>query len=365
MKPMQHLSQRKVARVLFDEGHNESWTIDEATARRMQSGHPADSSYAQAAKVLCERDFIVERNVNQSLINQTLSQTDVLVIAHPSDTKWEHTTAAGSPLFSADEMAAIQAFVHAGGGLVVLGETEQDKYGNNVNDLLRPFGICIENATLTDHAHCHNDVPSWVFAMPPVDVGLGVGVGRACFLRAGALRVQGEAKIVLWASSTASVPNAGLVAVAQVGLGRVVVFADSDLFGDDDLHQFDHQQLWLNACYWVAEAAFASTRTTISLVETRHRQSAAPASLQDWQQLKQATNALRKLQKADGALRRMPREMRRGGWCCRWREHYCIAAALSTPTNLFGLRVERIACLGDGGFAKPDFTKALALFGPS
>ena len=38
---------------------------------------------------------------------------------------------------------------------IVLGETEQDKYGNNLNELLARFGIEIENATVQDYEHHH------------------------------------------------------------------------------------------------------------------------------------------------------------------------------------------------------------------
>ncbi len=51
-----------------------------------------------------------------------------------------------------------------GGGLVVLGETEQDKYGNNLNELLARFGVEIENATVQDYEHHRGDAPSWVLA---------------------------------------------------------------------------------------------------------------------------------------------------------------------------------------------------------
>ena len=40
-----------------------------------------------------------------------------------------------------------------GGGLIVLGETEQDKYGNNLNELLERFGLHLENDTVQDYEH--------------------------------------------------------------------------------------------------------------------------------------------------------------------------------------------------------------------
>ena len=70
----------------------------------------------------------------------------------------------GSPRLGDEEIDAIDAFVEAGGGLIVLAETEQEKYGNNVAELVGRFGIGIENATVQDYEHHHGDAPSWVLA---------------------------------------------------------------------------------------------------------------------------------------------------------------------------------------------------------
>ena len=96
----------------------------------------------------------------------------MLVIAHPSDPTWERTTGTGSPRLDRDELDAIEAFVRGGGGLIVLGETEQDKYGNNLNELLARFGLHLENDTVQDYEH-HRSAPSWVLA----ELGRG-GRGR-------------------------------------------------------------------------------------------------------------------------------------------------------------------------------------------
>ncbi len=87
----------KSAHVLFDEAHSEAWTIDEDLARTMQPAHPADSSLAHAAAALAERDFTIAANGSAPLGGDTLAFTDVIVLAHPSDPKWEATTGAGSP----------------------------------------------------------------------------------------------------------------------------------------------------------------------------------------------------------------------------------------------------------------------------
>lgn len=353
------LAQRKVARVLFDEAHNEAWSIDAATAARMQPNHPADSSYARAAQSLADRDFTVERNLGP-ITAETLGNADVLVIAHPSDAKWERTTGAGDPRLSADEIAAIREFVRNGGGLIVMGETEQDKYGNNVNALLAEFGIAIDNATLTDHAHCDRDVPSWVFAdlsapTPRDAYNLVEGVRQACFLRAGVLSAHNGARVVARASEQASQPRAGLIAAEQFGRGRVVVVADSDLFGDDDLGRFDHQPLWLNLHYFAAGTAFA-----------RPAHAAGPAAnAEAWQALKTATNSLRALQKSDGALADAASREAAAGYvremCAQVR---ALLPHFQHDADYLRDLIVDLEQWAMSGFGKPDFTRALASFRP-
>src|SRR3954452_15011636 len=91
------LAQPKVARILFDESHSEAWTIRRELAREMQPSHPGDSSYAVAAEALASRDFEVMPNAERPLTRDTLAGADVLVIAHPSDPRWEATTNARTP----------------------------------------------------------------------------------------------------------------------------------------------------------------------------------------------------------------------------------------------------------------------------
>ena len=102
-------------------------------------------------------------NAERALTRETLAGADVLVIAHPSDPRWEATTNARAPRLSDRELDAIEEFVRGGGGLIALGETEQAKYGNNLNDLLARFGIEVANCTVQDYEH-HLSAPSWVLA---------------------------------------------------------------------------------------------------------------------------------------------------------------------------------------------------------
>ena len=248
-----------LARVVFDESHNEAWTIRPELARAMQPAHPGDSSYARAAAALAARDFVVAPNADQPLTAETLRECEVLVIAHPSDPRWERTTGSGSPRLRPEEIDAIEEFVAAGGGLVVLGETEQEKYGNNLNELLARFGLHLENDTVQDYEH-HRGAPSWILAdllggSRGCDGDLLARVNHACLYRATTITSANGAAVLARTHATASSPARPLIVAAAHGRGRVVVLADSDLFGDDCIDELDHRTLWLNICYWVARAA--------------------------------------------------------------------------------------------------------------
>src|SRR5271154_3504946 len=104
---MSLLTQRKSVRVLFDEYHSESWSISEARAREMQPQYPLNSSYQITADALASSDFTVYRNLDKPLQRDVLDATDVLVLLHPCDPKWERTTSTNSPRLSEQEMVDI------------------------------------------------------------------------------------------------------------------------------------------------------------------------------------------------------------------------------------------------------------------
>src|SRR5690606_25345141 len=238
-------------RVLFDEAHSESWTIRREIAEAVNPAHPDDSSYARAAALLRHLGHTVTSHTEGPLDAGTLQDHDVLVIAHPAGERWGRTTGRGSPVFTPGELDAVTVFVAEGGGLVVLAEEEQDKYGNNLAELLSRFGVTVEHTTVRDPRNAHGGVASWVVAPPATGDGLLAGVKAACFYRAGVL--SAENATVLFATSPDADPAGAPLAVAlPYGKGRVVVFADSDLFGDDSIDDYDHRGLWGNVVTWAA-----------------------------------------------------------------------------------------------------------------
>ncbi len=94
-------------------------------------------------------------------------------------------------------------------------------------------------------------------------------------------------------SPSASPPEAPLAAITEHGAGRVVVLADSDLFGDDCIGELDNESLWLNLVYWAAQPAFAGVQAVID----------SPArSDPSWAELKAAVEELRQTQEPDGSV---------------------------------------------------------------
>jgi hypothetical protein len=350
------MSAATVATVLFDEAHSEAWTIRSDVAREMQPSHPADASYAAAAETLRKRDFAVASNVAGPLDPNTLAGCDVLVIAHPSDPAWERTIAAGSPELTAAELQAIEAFVNRGGGLVVLGETEQDKYGNNLNTLLARFGIHIASDTVQDYAH-NLGPPSWV--VPELGEGargregdLLARVSSACLYRATTLSSVNGSRVLARAQTTSSAPGAPLIIASEHGHGRVAVLADSDLFGDDCIGELDHRALWLNIIGWAAAGGPPVDRA--QPISSRPLPATEPA----WVQLRDETDALAALQAPDGSL---------AGEAVAARRHVdAMIDAIARQHSRFPQQAQYLRAVredlrawGDGGFGRPDFTRSL------
>ncbi len=342
--------------VLFDEAHNEAWTIRPELAEAMQPAHPADVSYAKAAGALADAAFAISPNVDSPFTAEVLDQYDVLVIAHPSDPAWERTTGTGSPVLDQKELDAIEQFVAAGGGLVVMGETEQDKYGNNLNELLERFGLRLENDTVQDYEH-NLRAPSWILAnLEDGERGRGgdilARVHAACLYRSTTIAVSNGARVLARSHSTASSPDAPLIVAAQYGRGRVVLLGDSDLFGDDCLDELDHRTLWLNLCQWSARR---EPRAPAQAARSEHQGA--------WERLRDETNALALLQSPDGSLTQSAEEA--GGHV------RAIAGALEALEPRFPHQVQYLRTAAadlqswaEAGFGRPDFGAALDLFRP-
>nr|BFE88452.1 hypothetical protein GCM10020093_110530 [Planobispora longispora] len=83
------------------------------------------------------------------------------------------------------------------------------------------------------------------------------------------------------------------------GEGRVVVVADSDLFGDDSIADYDHAALWGNLITWVSRIP---AKAAPGAVEGEKRGTAREEALAVFRRLKDAVERLRPLQAKDGSI---------------------------------------------------------------
>lgn len=345
----------KITRILFDEYHSESWSVSAARAREMQPEDPANASYQIAADALAARDFIVERNVAAPLDAKTLAGVGVLAFLHPCDPRWERTTSMHSPAFPAPELDAVLDFVRAGGGLLVITEYEHDKYGDNLNDLLAPVGIRIENGKVFDRSACAHDIPEWILTNAAPGSPLGYLAERACFYRAGWVTVEGGARIAWQASAGAHPREAGVIALASLGAGRVAVVTDSVLFGDERIGTHDHLQLWLNLTHWLAASGRRADGTSSLAGGQRY---------DAWPTLRDQIDALRLVQERDGSVAPGQHPVAAE----RVAAIRPVLAALSPhflhQRDYFAALDADLGAWVAGGFGKPDFAASLAAFHP-
>jgi hypothetical protein len=349
-----NLTQRKTVRVLFDEWHSESWSSSLERAREIQPEDPAGASYQRAAQLLAERDFIVARNTAGPLVPEVLAEADVLILPHPCDPRWEHTTSQNSPAFSPHELEAIQSWIRSGGSLFVITEYEHAKYGDNLNELLQAAGMRIENGKVFDRTQCVHDNPEWFIAEPSRETPLGFAATRACFFRAGWCVVEGAAEIVWHASAQAHPAHAGVIAVASLGSGRIAVVTDSVLFGDERIGEYDHAALWLNLVYWLAATRAKKPAKTAQAINHNDH----------WLALKRSIDSLRLLQDAHGCVAAEHRSD----------AHELVAESLTQIDAFapsFPHQADYFAALkGDfaqwiaNDFGRPDFANSLAAFAP-
>jgi len=280
--------------VLIDEAHQQAWTTRPGIAQQMNPVQPDDSSLRRAAQQLSQDGLTVKVNSGSLLTADTIGDSAAVIIPHFSDPRFERTIGVGSHIFTLEEIDTLSSFVENGGGLVILAEHENDKYGTNLNELLKRFGVTIEHTSVVDPTKAHNNVSSWV--RPDLlrsGNGILARVENIIVYRAGTITLDENINAQILATTSESADPAGkpvLVAIHH-GRGRVVVMADSDLFGDDSVDDGDHLRLFSNLVFW----AVSGNRAT--------KEAAPSLDIVDvWNDLKTSVTELRAVQNSDGSI---------------------------------------------------------------
>ena len=354
---------RKNASILIDQSHRQAWAVDLDKARELNPANPADASYAKMAEAARGFGFGVSSNSAGPITKEMLSSTDLFVLPHASTDDWEKTLGTGSPVLSDSEISAIKDFVSEGGGLVVLAETEQAKYGNNFSSLTEAFGIGIGNETVQDTENNFKGVATWVKAelKKSFEHDLGFKVSETAFYRSGVLEIKdGSNAEVIASSSTAAMPSeAPLVAATKFGKGRVVVLADSDVFGDDSIDELDNKNFWINIASWAAGGKAAALANS----KKEPNWSATDSA---WQKLATAVEQIKPMQEKDGSIDSSKHDIATAN-----SQISLVLEAISELAPRFSHQAEYLAKVhqdikswAEAGFGVPDFYESLAVFRP-
>jgi hypothetical protein len=354
---------QKLAQILIDQSHRQAWAVDYELASKMNPANPADASYAKMAEAASAAGFGVSSFSSGPITSESLVGFDVFVLPHASTDEWEKTIGVGSPLLSESEIAVLKEFVASGGGLVVLGETEQPKYGNNFSQLTEVFGVKIANQTVQDSIENFKDVATWVKGdlQKSFEHDLAFKVKETAFYRAGVLEILdgANAEVIAQSSPSAYPAEAPLVVAAKHGEGRVVVLADSDVFGDDSIDELDNKNFWINIVSWVAGGKMAALATT-------KKQSSWAETDSSWLKLAAAVEAIKPLQDKDGSI-----DSSKHSVADATKQLALVMEAIKELAPRFIHQAEYFVALEkdllawqESGFATPDFFDSLDKFRP-
>ena len=344
--------------VLIDEAHQQAWTTRPEIARQINPIQPDDSSIQLVVQQLSKDGFTVNLNTNALLTSDTICDSAVVVIPHFSDPRFERTIGVGSHMLTIEEIDALTSFVENGGGLVVLAEHENDKYGTNLNELLDKFGVLVEHTSVIDPTNAHNNVSSWV--RPDLlrsGSGILTRVENIILYRAGTLLLVDDINAHVLATTSQSADPAGRPVLAAIyhGKGRVVVITDSDLFGDDSVSDGDHLRLFSNLVTWAGSGNRTAKESRSSL-----------DNVDVWENLKLAVTELRAVQNSDGSISSDKQDMSRVSVLVDdIAEAHRIYAKLHPHDETFHLRCESdLLRWASEGFYVPDYLDSLVEFRP-
>lgn len=180
---------------------------------------------------------------DQILTPELLSTLDLIVVLRADTAALGQDNSPAHHAFSAEEVASLEAWVRAGGGLMTTigyqGDETQEVL--NVNLLLAPFTLGYD-ASATNIASGFLD--QWDATHPIANGVTQINVDNGV----GPLTAQGT--IVAWTNQG----EPALVA-AQADLGRVVVYGDEWITYDSEWQDVAEQQVelfWLNLIKWMS-----------------------------------------------------------------------------------------------------------------
>lgn len=338
-------------RVLFDISHFSSYATNLKEASEINPTHPEDSSYSKSLDFLDVHGFNIVIN-RDKITENTLRNIDIVILPHNSSPEFEFVVKGEQLLYSRDEIDNLVNFVKNGGGLLLFGESEINKYGNNLNDLLREFDGEVKNNTLIDRESNFNNTPHWP-KVDKVDSKLYSNVKEIATYRGSTLKLGNDWEILAISKITSNFPNEPVISSIKFGEGRVLLFSDSDLFSDDSIEDLDNKNLFLNSILYLIQ-------------DKKIMLDSVAINFNWWEELKIEVNKIRKYQNSDGSVKDGSNldEL-------KYLLENVIKNLENAKLNLINDKdyldqsIKDLNKWREEGYKKPDFTESLKLFNPN
>jgi|GEM_PF-1483352 len=176
------------------------------------------------------------------LSDEVLSQLDVIVVLRADTAPLDRDDSGAHHEFSTDEVASLESWVRAGGGLMTtIGyQGNEEAEIQNVNRLLDPFGLGYdENQTGIPSGFLDDWEPSHPISAGISQISIQNGVGPLTESGTVVARIGSDAAVV----------------ADQADDGRVIVFGDEWVTYDSEWEDVSEQEvelLWLNMIKWMS-----------------------------------------------------------------------------------------------------------------
>ncbi|MFW9805160.1 MAG: hypothetical protein ACFFFK_00360 [Candidatus Thorarchaeota archaeon] len=192
-------------KILFDQTQNERGRLE--------------STYSELGQLLRDNDFDVEAYTDFMILGKNIKDAEVMVFGCPNSSKIRPA-----------EIDVLQKFVKNGGGLMLLSLSGGDRgLMNNMSKISGEFGIIFENTAVKDERNNAGlptmPIISDILAHPVTEDVSDLLIPSAC-----SLKVTGNATAVATTSDTADPGKAAVIAIAEIGKGRVMCIGSYEVF---------------------------------------------------------------------------------------------------------------------------------------
>ena len=215
-------------KILFDQTQNERGRLE--------------STYSDLGQLLRDNDFDVEAYTEFMILAKNIKAADVMVFGCPNSSKIRPA-----------EIDVLQKYVKNGGGLMLLSLSGGDRgLMNNMSKISSDFGITFENTAVKDE-RSNAGLPTMPIISDIVAHSATEDVSDLLVPSACSLKVTGKAIALAVTSETADPVKVAVVAIAEVGKGRVMCVGSYEVFRrGGGLKHKGNANFALNAFKWLS-----------------------------------------------------------------------------------------------------------------